>query len=124
MSRVEWLGPREGIEDVLANADLFLSASETESFGLSMLEAMSCGVPAVSTRVGGVAEVLGDDGPLTPLADPKALAAAAMPLLTDPELYQAASVAVRERAVARFSTDRVIDRYMEIYERVIANKPE
>ena len=39
-----------------------LSASETESFGLSMLEAMSCGVPCVSTAVGGVEEVLGTTG--------------------------------------------------------------
>ena len=42
------------IEALLAGADLFISASETESFGLSMLEAMSCGVPCVSTDVGGV----------------------------------------------------------------------
>jgi N-acetyl-alpha-D-glucosaminyl L-malate synthase BshA len=69
--KVEHLGMHDHLEDVLPQADLFLSASETESFGLSMLEAMSCGVPCVSTAVGGVAEVLGETGMLTPFGDPR-----------------------------------------------------
>ena len=116
---VEYLGPKDGIESVLANADLFLSASETESFGLSMLEAMSCGVPCVSTRVGGVAEVIGDTGALTPFGDPQALAAAAVPLLRDPDLYRQQSEAARLRAVERFDADKVISRYVEIYTQVL-----
>ena len=62
IDRVEHVGNLESTESMLADADLFLLASETESFGLSMLEAMSCGVPCVSTHVGGVHEVLGDTG--------------------------------------------------------------
>jgi len=120
VGNVEWLGPRESIEDVLADADLFLSASETESFGLSMLEAMSCGVPCVSTQVGGVAEVLGDTGVLTPFAAPEALAAAAVRLLTDADLYVRLSRAARARAVEHFGTDRIIDRYLKVYARVVA----
>ncbi|MGE3173285.1 MAG: N-acetyl-alpha-D-glucosaminyl L-malate synthase BshA [Planctomycetota bacterium] len=118
-SHVEWLGPRESIEDVLADTDLFLSASETESFGLSILEAMSCGVPCVSTRVGGVAEVLGDTGALTPFAAPDQLATAALRFLTDAEYYRAQSAAVRARAVELFAADRIIDRYVELYGRVV-----
>lgn len=121
--RVEWLGPRESIEDVLADADLFVSASETESFGLGMLEAMSCGVPCVSTHVGGVAEVLGDTGALTPFGVPEALGEAAVRLLTDPDRYQQQSQAVRARAVANFTTDRILDRYLEIYNQVIEKTP-
>jgi N-acetyl-alpha-D-glucosaminyl L-malate synthase BshA len=119
-SRVEWLGPMESVESALGDADLFLSASETESFGLSMLEAMSCGVPCVSTRVGGVPEVLGETGALTPFGDPTALAAAALRLLRDQDLYQRHSEAARARAVELFASGKVIDRYLAIYRRVLA----
>jgi N-acetyl-alpha-D-glucosaminyl L-malate synthase BshA len=118
--RVDYLGSKDGLEDVLANADLFLSASETESFGLSMLEAMSCGVPCASTDVGGVSEVLGETGALTPFNDPDALAAAALRLLTDPDTYRRQSAAARARAVEHFATSKVIDRYLAVYHQVLA----
>lgn len=117
--RVEHFGVVDHLEHELPKADLFLSASETESFGLSMLEAMSCGVPCISTAVGGVGEVLGTTGALTPFGDPEAMAAAAMPLLTDPELHAEQSRAGRERAVELFAADKVVGRYIEIYERVL-----
>lgn len=117
---VEWLGPTESVEEALADADLFLSASETESFGLSMLEAMSCGVPCVSTKVGGVPEVLGETGALTPFGDPQALAQAALRLLRDPDLYQRHSAASRTRAIELFAATKVIDRYLDIYRQVLA----
>lgn len=120
--RVDWLGSKENVEEVLADADLFLSASETESFGLSMLEAMSCGVPCVSTRVGGVPEVLGETGALTPFADPAAMAAAALRFLTDRALYERQRLAVRQRAIDLFAADKIIDRYVAIYEEVVARQ--
>ncbi len=117
--RVEFLGNREDIETVLEDADLFLSASESESFGLSMLEAMSCGVPCVSTRVGGVAEVLGDTGALTALADPAQMAQAALRFLEDPELHAADGRKARERAESCFAQEPVINQYFDIYRRVL-----
>ena len=118
--RVEWLGPRENVEDVLQDCALFLSASETESFGLSILESMSCGVPSVATRVGGVEEVLGDTGALTPFADPAAMAKAALRFLTDPVEYARQCERVRERALQHFRADEVIHRYEAIYRDVVA----
>jgi N-acetyl-alpha-D-glucosaminyl L-malate synthase BshA len=117
--RVEHLGMHDHLEDVLPQADLFLSASETESFGLSMLEAMSCGVPCLSTAVGGVREVLGDTGRLTPFDDPAAMAKAAIEVLTNAELHQRLAIAARERAVTHFATDAVVAKYVQIYERVL-----
>ncbi|HLQ37314.1 MAG TPA: N-acetyl-alpha-D-glucosaminyl L-malate synthase BshA [Planctomycetota bacterium] len=119
LASVEQAGTKDNVEEVLANADLFLSASETESFGLSMLEAMSCGVPCVSTKVGGVAEVLGETGALTPFGDPAALAKAALPLLTDPDLHRRHSAAARARAVDHFAAPKVIDRYLALYHKVL-----
>jgi N-acetyl-alpha-D-glucosaminyl L-malate synthase BshA len=117
--RVEYHGMVDHLEDLLPQADLFLSASETESFGLSMLEAMSCGVPCVSTAVGGVAEVLGKTGKLTPFGDPDAMAAAALGLLEDAEQHSNHARASRERAVEMFATDRIVAQYERIYERVL-----
>jgi len=118
--KIEVLGVRDGTTSVLEGADLFLSASETESFGLSMLEAMACGVPCVSTDVGGVREVLGDTGALVPMGQPERLAGAALKLLRDPELHARHAAASRERAVALFARDAVIARYVDLYERVLA----
>jgi N-acetyl-alpha-D-glucosaminyl L-malate synthase BshA len=119
LARVEHLGTKESTEEVLADADLFLSASETESFGLSMLEAMSCGVPSASTDVGGVREVLGDTGMLTPFADHEALAAAALRILGSPAEHRRLSAAARQRAVDRFAVDRIVGLYTDLYRSVL-----
>ena len=58
--RVQFLGERTDLPSVLRGADLFLLPSESESFGLAALEAMSCGVPVIASRVGGVPEVVID----------------------------------------------------------------
>ena len=113
--KVEHMGSVESLEEILADADLFLLASETESFGLSLLEAMSCGVPCVSTRVGGVAEVMDDTGALTPLGQPEAMADAALALLQDPEAHLRNSRASRERAMTLFEQRDVVEQYLKLY---------
>lgn len=116
---IELLGSLDSTESVLADADLFLLASETESFGLSMLEAMSCGVPCVSTDVGGVNEVIGNGGYLTPFNDPGAMADAALPLLTDEQLHRKVGSAARTRALELFDQVHIADQYIELYRKVI-----
>lgn len=117
--RVEHVGMQDDLERTLAQADLFLSASETESFGLSMLEAMACGVPCVSTAVGGVAEVLGDTGRLVPFGVPDAMAKAALAILRDPVVHGQLAAAARARAVEHFATERIVSAYEAIYARVL-----
>jgi N-acetyl-alpha-D-glucosaminyl L-malate synthase BshA len=117
--KVEHLGMQEHLEAILPQADLFLSSSETESFGLSMLEAMSCGVPCVSTAVGGVGEVLGDTGRLVPFGDPDAMARTALELLGDEPLLAALAAGARQRAVDAFATDRIVAQYEALYARVL-----
>ena len=118
--RVEALGNVEALEAVLADADLFLLTSETESFGLVLLEAMSCGVPCVSTNVGGVKEVLGDLGGVAKMADIDGLAQAALRILCDPAEHLRQSLAARERSVTHFARDKVACRYVELWRKVIA----
>ena len=105
---------------MLRCADLFLLPSETESFGLAALEAMACGVPAVSSDVGGVAEVVGETGRLVPVREPEAMARAAIDILGDADLHRKLADAARARACDEFTTDRVVARYESVYERALA----
>ena len=57
-ARVDFLGDQEYIADLLPAADVFLLPSQHESFGLAALEAMSCGIPVLGSRIGGLPEVI------------------------------------------------------------------
>ncbi len=119
-AKVEHVGNVTDVPALLAGADLFLLTSETESFGLALLEAMSCGVPCVSTNVGGVADTLGDTGGMAPLGDILGLAREALRLLEDPDRHRDHSRRCRERAVANFAQSQVVPRYLDVYREVLA----
>ncbi len=119
--RVTVLGEARAIQDVIAQADLVMLSSEREGFGMVALEAMSCGVPVVGTRCGGLEEVVTDgvDGFLAPVGDVEALAARAVDILSDPALLCRMGGAGRARAVDRFHADRIVPRYEAHYEAVL-----
>lgn len=112
------------IEDYLHAADLGLFTSEMESFCLSILEAMTFDCPSVAFAVGGIPEVVesGRSGILVPFGDTTALARSVEGLLTDPARRAALGAAGRERALALFSADRVVGRYVDFYRRVCSPK--
>lgn len=112
------------IEEVLVGADLFLLPSETESFGLAALEALSCRVPVIATAVGGLPEVVrhGETGFLLPVGDVDGMAAAAIALLTDEDRLERFRDAARADSVERFSQDSVVGRYRDLYEQVLAQR--
>jgi len=120
--RVIFAGNMAHVENALAVADLFLMASEVESFGLAALEAMACEVPVVGTRIGGIPEVVeeGETGLLVPLGDVDALAEAGIRLLSNPELLAEYGRAARERAITCFSHDAGISAYERYYDRIAA----
>jgi N-acetyl-alpha-D-glucosaminyl L-malate synthase BshA len=119
---IEWVGEVENAETLLANADLFLLTSETESFGLALLEAMSCGVPGVASDVGGVREVVGgtEAARLLPLGDVNGMARAAIQLLSDAALHDRARRAARARAETAFAMPDVVGRYEALYRSILA----
>ena len=105
--RVHFIGHTEDVGDVLDALDLFVVTSRSEGMSNAMLEALSAGVPVVSTPVSGAAEAL------DPLADGRrpgvvarpdeaSLAAAVSELLADPSRLGAMSDAARARALERF----------------------
>ena len=121
-SAVTFLGKQSQVQELLNCADLMLLPSDLESFGLAVLEAMACGVPAVCSRVGGVPEVVRDgvEGYLVTPRDIKTMAARALEILTDPSRQERMGKAARERALSQFCSTRIIPLYEKLYERVIA----
>lgn len=120
--RVLFLGERDALPELLAPADVFVLSSRDESFGLSALEAMSCGTPVVATRVGGVPEVVEDGvtGLLAEVDDLDGFAARLAQLLFDRERSIEMGRAARAAAVERFARERVIGRYEALYRRLLA----
>ncbi len=118
---VEFVGKTANVHELIAGSDLLLSTSESESFGLTIAEAMSCEVPVVATSVGGVPEVLRDgiDGKLAPLGDIQAMAEAAIEILVSPECAQRMGQSGRRRVLETFNPDRIADQYKTVYEKVL-----
>lgn len=115
-SDVRFLGKIDQVAPLLAAADVYVFPSESESFGLSALEALASGVPVVAARVGGVPEVVRDGvtGSLLPLGDVDGMAEATVRFL-DPAVWAAASSAAAADAHARFATHDVVARYERLY---------
>lgn len=124
-SLVHFVGSTPAVDDVFPAADLYLLPSDSESFGLSALEALSCGVPVLGYAAGGLAEVVDDGatGFLRSVGDVEGLASEGAALLLDEDRYAVFSTAARERATSRFAAVDVVSRYLEVYERVLAGDP-
>jgi L-malate glycosyltransferase len=118
---ITFIGSLPLIEEVLVGADLFFLPSETESFGLAALEALSCKVPVIATSVGGLPEVVihGENGFLHEIGDVEGMAASALKLLTDEPMRKAFGEAGRRRSVEVYGQEPIVARYRSIYERVV-----
>ncbi|PYQ49913.1 MAG: N-acetyl-alpha-D-glucosaminyl L-malate synthase BshA [Acidobacteria bacterium] len=120
--RVRFLGRQDRIEELTGIADVFLLPSELESFGLSALEAMACGVPVVGSDAGGLPEVVKhtETGFLLPVGDIEGMAARTIEILKDDEHWRALGAAARRRAAALFGAEQVVAEYERFYEKVLA----
>lgn len=119
--RVHYLGKQNNVAEVIGIADLLLLPSEKESFGLVALEAMAGGVPTIGSDAGGIPEVIrhGIDGFLAPVGHTSDMAAYAIQLLSDPELYSRFSHSGMQRARSHFSAAAIAQQYEDIYFRVV-----
>jgi N-acetyl-alpha-D-glucosaminyl L-malate synthase BshA len=113
---VRFLGKLDAVAPLLAAADVYVFPSESESFGLSALEALASGVPVVAARVGGVPEVVRDGitGSLHELGDIAGMSASVKRFLS-PGVWEEASAAATADARARFATNDVVSRYESLY---------
>jgi glycosyltransferase involved in cell wall biosynthesis len=120
---VEFAGkqPQSRIREYLSVADLLLLPSQSESFGLTALEAMACEVPVIATRVGGIPEVVEDGGCgyLFEIGDVKGMSSAALRILSNESERMRLGARGRAIAVSRFAAHNIIPQYEGLYRSVV-----
>jgi len=125
LGRVFLAGVYDGVEELLAAADLFVLPSRTEGPSLALVEAMGAGLPVVATDVAGNRELVtdGEDGLLVPNRDVNAMGTAIVRLLSEPALADRLGAAARDLVEARFSLARTVDAHLELFERLARASP-
>ena len=122
-SRVTFLGQRQNIPELMPAFDFLCLSSWAEGFPNVIGEAMSCGVPCVTTDVGDAADIVGDTGWIVPVHDTKALAEALENALSLPEAQRALrGLAARYRIEANYSLPVVLGKYVSLYQDLVGRQ--
>ena len=118
---VFFLGKQDVLQEILNIADIFLLPSQSESFGLSALEAMSCGVPVVCSSVGGLHELVrhNETGYIAEFGDTSRMAKYVIDLLTNDKKFNAFSKNARLRAIEHFDKKIIVPQYEKYYEEIL-----
>lgn len=124
-SRVQFLGVRADVPDILAASDAFVLTSVSEAASLTLLEAMASRLPVVVTAVGGNPEIVRHEkeGLLVPRGDALALAAALLRLLNDPDWAGQMGMAGRARVEERYRLEQTVAAYGRLYEKLSGRTP-
>ena len=110
-------GARRDVARVLSAFDVYVSSSRAEGLPLALAEAMASRLPIVATAVGGVPDIVPSQvGVLVPHGDAQALRAEINLLLEDSSARSSMGEAARTYALGRFAEERMLDRYLELYE--------
>jgi len=102
--------------------DIYIHAAKDEAFGLTVTEALACGVPTVATAIGGIKEQVEDgmNGFLVPSKDFEAMANRVRQLMVDKELYRRVAIKAAESARQRFDLNRQVEDYLDWYDEILA----
>jgi glycosyltransferase involved in cell wall biosynthesis len=122
-NRITFAGyvPQHNLGAYYRTSDLFVLSSDFDNSPNVVLEAMACGVPVVSTNVGGVGEYVDRrGGELVPARDPRALARTVDEWLRDADRRREAGVFNRQRVVQQFSWRASAERLLDVYRAAIA----
>ncbi len=116
--RVEFTGTRDDTAELMRSFDLFVLPSMNEGISNTILEAMASGLPVLAARVGGNAELVmpEETGLLYDPADGNGLTGGLLRYLEQPAFRESHGRAGRERVLAKFSLDSMIQRYLDIYD--------
>lgn len=119
-ARTTFTGSSDNVPELLNAMDVFVLPSINEGMSNTLLEAMSCGLPVVATRVGGNTELAeeGRSGHLFPARDVHALSGILERLVSAPEIRTEFGRAARLRALEQFSLAGMIERYRDLYLRL------
>lgn len=120
--KVIMTGFRDDTVNILSALDLFVLPSNMEALGTALLEAQSCGVPVIGSRVGGIPEALEENGSglLFECENVEDLAAKIERFITDKEFHAAAGKRAREFVIEKFSVDKMAADTLRQYEELLA----
>jgi glycosyltransferase involved in cell wall biosynthesis len=120
--RIKLHGIKAGLEKqaFFQNADIFILPSYAEGLPMSLLEAMMCGLPVIVSDVGGIPSVITDkeNGLLITAGNHRKIAETLQLLINDPDLRQKIGQAAKQRCLAEFSTDAVVDKLLSLYTQI------
>jgi glycosyltransferase involved in cell wall biosynthesis len=121
-NNVQLLGFRKDVQELLRVIDVFVLSSISEGLPLSVVEAMASSKPVVATNVGGLSELVisGENGFLVPARSPEALAEKILVLLKNRDLRESMGKKGREIAQNKFSLDRMIENYQNLYDKLLS----
>ena len=120
-NRVEFLGDRFDIAEILSNSHVFALASKWEGFPLSILEAMRAGLPVIASNVGGISEAVtdGKTGFLVERGDVSAFRTRLHSLLADAALRRRMGAAGRQRYEHTFTLDHMLRKTLAVYQMAV-----
>lgn len=115
--RVDFLGSRSDVPQLMRRAHALIHCAESEAFGWVLLEAMATGLPVVAAAVDGPKEILDHrrTGLLVPVAQPAMFAAALRAVLTEPGLADSLACAGRRAVEERFTSQAMVDGVARVY---------
>lgn len=118
--RMHWIGYQPEVEKIYPMFDVMALTSNTEAFPMVLIEAMSCGVPCVSTDVGDAGVIIGELGRVTAIGDAVAICDAWEEILNlDEDAFQTLSSRARSFSVERFGLEHCVSRYQQVYEQLL-----
>lgn len=119
---IKILGYRSNIRDYLQASDCFVLPSVDEGISNALLEAMACGLPVVATKVGANPEIIdnSDSGILVESRDPESLGKAISFILSNEQLGRYMGRSARERVESKYSLDKTVEDYLELYYKLIS----
>lgn len=119
--RIDFVGPRDDVPELMCAADAFIVPSRWEGFGSILVEAMALGVPTIATDIGPIREVAGPDPwlQLVRPEDPTNLADGIIATLTEPATANARAEKGRQRFLEGFTAERVAMRMLEFFETAV-----
>ena len=119
---VTLLGQRDDVPAILRHCDVGVLSSTSEGLPVSLLEYGASGLAVVVTDVGQCGEVVGQDGKVVPPATPDAMAANILSLINNESQRRSYGLRLRQRIEHQFGADRVMEQWIEIYQKMLDPK--
>jgi glycosyltransferase involved in cell wall biosynthesis len=118
---IPWLDDKAALVHYYHASDLYLHAAHAENFPNVILESLSCGLPVIGTRTGGIPEQIQGDlnGHVVPQGDPEAMAGKAHDLLCQPETLARFSKNAADQARGTYSLERMVREYLCWFEELL-----